>query len=154
MNDIALNPPSKNELLDNLEVALAQLPRVELPVVHRFTDGMYIREIQIPAGTMLTSMTHKTQHPFVISQGSVKVTSDNEGSEIYEAPYTGITEPNTRRALHALTDVVWTTFHVTNETDIDKICKAILEPQDNKHILEATGKEIPCGYTNSLPNKD
>lgn len=150
MNDITLNTPSKNELLDDLEVALAQLPRVDLPVVHRFTEGMYIREIQIPAGTMLTSMTHKTQHPFVISQGSVKVTSDNEGSEIYEAPYTGITEPNTRRALHALTDVVWTTFHVTNETNVAKIAEQILEPKDMSHILEATGKEIPCGYTKSL----
>ena len=99
---------------------------------------------------MLTSMTHKTQHPFVISQGSVKVTSDNEGSIIYEAPYTGVTEPNTRRALHALTDVVWTTFHVTNETDVAKIAEEILEPKDMSLISAAAGKEIPCGYTKSL----
>jgi hypothetical protein len=146
--------PTKGQLLDELEVALAQLPRVELPVTHRFTKGMYIREIQIPAGTMLTSMTHKTEHPFVISEGAIKVTSDNEGSVIYEAPHTGITKPNTRRALHALTDVVWTTFHVTDETDVEKICEQILEPQDNKHILEATGEDLACGYTHSLPNKD
>lgn len=153
MNELA-DIQSKNELLDDLEVALARLPRVELPVTHRFTKGMYIREIQIPAGTMLTSMTHKTQHPFIISKGSIMVTSDNEGSEVYEAPYTGITEPNTRRALHAITDVVWTTFHVTDETDVEKICDQILEPQDNQHILEATGEEISCGYTHSLPIKD
>ena len=103
---------------------------------------------------MLTSMTHKTEHPFVISEGAIKVTSDNEGSVIYEAPHTGITQPNTRRALHALTDVVWTTFHVTDETDVEKICEQILEPQDNKHILEATGEDLACGYTHSLPNKD
>jgi len=154
MNDITINAQSKDELLDDLEVALAQLPRVELPVTHRFTKGMYIREIQIPAGTMLTSMTHKTQHPFVISKGSIMVTSDNEGGVVYEAPYTGITEPNTRRALHAITDVVWTTFHVTDETDVEKICDQILEPQDNNHILEATGEDLACGYTHSLPNKD
>jgi hypothetical protein len=152
MNELA-DIESKNELLDDLEVALAQLPRVELPVIHRFTKGMYIREIQIPAGTMLTSMTHKTQHPFVISKGSIMVTSDNEGGVVYEAPYTGITEPNTRRALHAITDVVWTTFHVTDETDVEKICEAILEPKDTSHILEATGEDIPLGYTHSLPNK-
>ena len=35
----------KSQLLDELEVALAQMPRVELPVTHRFTEGMYIREI-------------------------------------------------------------------------------------------------------------
>lgn len=150
MNDITINASSKDELLDDLEVALAQLPRVELPVTHRFTKGMYIREIQIPAGTMLTSMTHKTQHPFVISKGSIMVTSDNEGGVVYEAPYTGITEPNTRRALHAITDVVWTTFHVTEETDVEKICDQILEPKDMNHI-EAQDENFLPQYQESLP---
>jgi len=149
MNELA-DIESKNELLDDLEVAMAKLPQVECEVVHRFTEGMYIRECHIPAGTMLTSMTHKTQHPFVISQGEIMVTSDNEGSMIYEAPYTGITEPNTRRALKALTDVIWTTFHITDETDVAEIGKAILETKDMSHILEATGKDIPCGYTKQL----
>jgi hypothetical protein len=152
MSEVTTQQP-KAQLLDELEVALARLPRVELPVTHRFAKGMYIREIQIPAGTMLTSMTHKTEHPFVISEGAIKVTSDNEGSVIYEAPHTGITKPNTRRALHALTDVVWTTFHVTDETDVEKICEQILEPKDTSHILEATGENITLGYTHSLPNK-
>ena len=152
MSEVMIEP-TKGQLLDELEVAMAELPQVDLNVVDRFTKGLYIRECHIPAGTMLTSMTHKTQHPFVISQGSIMVTSDNEGSMVYEAPYTGITEPNTRRALKAITDVVWTTFHVTDETDVTKIGEQILEPKDMSHILEATGKEIPCGYTKSLTNK-
>lgn len=148
MNEIL---DTKDALLDELEVAMAKLPQVDLPVVHRFTDGLYIREIQIPAGTILTSMTHKTEHPFVLSQGSIMVTSDNEGSVVYEAPYTGITKPNTRRALKALTDVVWTTFHVTNETDIDKIGEQILEPKDMSHIEEAMGKKCLPEWRKSLP---
>lgn len=148
MNEIL---DTKDALLDELEVAMAKLPQVDLPVVHRFTEGLYIREIQIPAGTILTSMTHKTEHPFVLSQGSIMVTSDNEGSVVYEAPYTGITKPNTRRALKALTDVVWTTFHVTNETDIDKIGEQILEPKDMSHIEEAMGKKCIEGWRKSLP---
>ena len=119
-------------------------------MTHRFTKGMYIREIQIPAGTMLTSMTHKTEHPFVISDGVIKVTSDNEGSVIYEAPHTGITKPNTRRALHALTDVVWTTFHVTDETDVEKICEQILEPINTDHLQLENQKFLPQ-YRESLP---
>lgn len=149
MNELAT--PTKNELLDDLEVALARLPRVELPVTHRFTPGMYIREIQIPAGVMLTSMTHKTEHPFVISQGRIKVTSDTEGSVVYEAPYTGITKPGTRRALHAETDVVWTTFHATEETDVDKICQQILEDKDVSHIEAATEEKFIPQYQESTP---
>ena len=149
MNE-AIAHPTKEQLLDELEVALSHMPRVELPVIHRFTKGMYIREIQIPAGTMLTSMTHKTEHPFVISEGAIKVTSDNEGSVIYEAPHTGITQPNTRRALHALTDVVWTTFHSTTETDVEKICEEILEPLNTNHIELENQKFLPQ-YRESLP---
>ena len=142
MSEITTQQP-KAQLLDELEVALARLPRVELPVTHRLTKGMYIREIQNPAGTMLTSKTHKTEHPFVIPEGAIKVTSDNEGSVIYEAPHTGITKPNTRRALHALTDVVWTTFHVTDETDVEKICEQILEPVELDHLLEVDQNFLP-----------
>ena len=149
MSQVAKMKP-KADLLNDLEVALSKLPRVELPVTHAFTPGMYIREIKIPAGTMLTSMTHKTEHPFVISEGAIKVTSDNEGSVIYEAPHTGITQPNTRRALHALTDVVWTTFHATTETDVEKICEEILEPLNTNHLELENQKFFPQ-YRESLP---
>lgn len=142
--------PTKNELLDELEVAMARLPQVDLPVVHRFTPGLYIREIQIPAGTILTSMTHKTEHPFVLSRGTIMVTSENEGSQVYQAPYTGITTANTRRALKAITDVVWTTFHVTEETDVEKIGEQILEKKDMSHIEEAMGKKFLPEWKKSL----
>ena len=139
----------RDTLLDDLEVALLQLPRVEIPITHRFTEGMYIREMRIPAGTMLTSMTHKTEHPFVISEGAIKISSDHEGSVILEAPYTGVTKPNTRRAGHALTDVVWTTFHATTETDVEKICEEILEPNNHAH-LQLEGKKFIPQYKESL----
>lgn len=118
---------------------MAELPPVEMPVTHRFTPGMYIREIFIPAGTLLTSAIHRTQHPFVISQGRIAVISENEGTVIYEAPHTGITMPGTRRVLHAETDTIWTTFHITDETDVEKICDEILEP----HINPLCGADHP-----------
>ena len=145
MNELT-EEKTRDEFIDELELALAKLPLVDLEVVNRFTDGMYIRELHIPAGTMVTTMTHKTQHPFVVSKGVIKVTSDTEGSVIIEAPYTGITEPNTRRAAHALTDTIWTTFHVTDETDINKIADEILEPKDMSLISAAAGREVLAGY--------
>jgi hypothetical protein len=119
--------------IDDIEKAIVESgrPPAYCPVEHRFTPGLYIREIFIPAGTLLTSMEHRKEHPFVISQGRIEVVSETEGSVIYEAPYTGITQPGTRRALHALTDVVWTTFHVTDETDIEKIVAEITAPHVN-----------------------
>lgn len=139
-----------NSKLNELEAVLSELPKAELPVTHTFTPGIYIRQILIPAGTMLTSMEHKTEHPFVISQGRIIVTSDNEGQVVYEAPYTGITKPGTRRALYAETDVIWTTFHATEETDVEKIGEAILAPHENPLIK---GQPKLEQWKDSLPNK-
>jgi hypothetical protein len=142
--------------IDQLEAAMVDsgLPRVECPIVHRFTPGLYTREISIPAGTLLTSMEHKLEHPFVLSKGRIKVTSDTEGSVVYDAPHTGITQPGTRRALFAETDVVWTTFHVTDLTDVEAIGEAILAPHHNPFLanndpaLEAWRLSLP---TTNLP---
>jgi hypothetical protein len=119
--------------IDELEAAIvaSDKPRAECPVVHRFTPGLYIREIHIPAGTLLTSMEHRLEHPFVISKGKVEVYSETEGAVIYQAPHTGITKPGTRRGILAIEDTVWTTFHVTEETDVEKIGEAILAPHFN-----------------------
>lgn len=131
--------------IDELEAAIvaSDKPRVECPITHRFTPGLYIREILIPAGTLLTSMEHRFEHPFVISKGRIEVFSEAEGAVTYEAPHCGITKPGTRRGLLAITDTVWTTFHVTDETDVEKIGEAILAPhfnpllENNDSALEA-----------------
>lgn len=140
---IALAEPTA---IDALEAGLAQFPAAEMPVVHRFTPGLYIREIHIPAGTLLTSMEHKTRHPFVISKGRIGVRSGTE-EIIYEAPYTGITEPGTRRVLYAFEDTIWTTFHVTGHTDVEKIAADILAPSENPLLPEGAGNQ----WRNQLP---
>jgi hypothetical protein len=119
------------ETIDQFEAALAEYPAVDCPVVHRFTPGLYIRQTTIPAGTLVTSAEHKTEHPFVITQGEIEVISENEGAVVYKAPFHGTTKPATRRMLRAITDVVWTTFHVTKETDLEKIAEEILTPHSN-----------------------
>ena len=113
--------------LDSLEAALVAATsdgtalRQHCPVTHRFTPGMYIREIHIPAGTIGTTMEHRTRHPFFILRGDVFISSGPEGHTRYRAPHVGITEPGTRRALYAVEDTIWVTCHATDETDIEKI---------------------------------
>ena len=124
---------------DSIESAIAELPQVEFPVVHRFTPGMYIRETTLPKNTMLTTHIHITKHPYVISKGDVTV-SASDGMVRLQAPFTGITQPGTRRIIYAHEETIWTTFHATDETDVDKIKAAIflehwdhLEKPDNEN---------------------
>lgn len=119
-----------------LEMVAAGHAVIEMPVEHTFAAGQYVRTIRIPGDTLLTSREHLQQHVFIISQGTISVTSELEGRKTYTAPYIGVTEPGTRRTLYAHPgpEVVWTTFHLNpdNETDPDKL---ILEITDYSNPL-------------------
>lgn len=116
------------EQINRLEQAMAQLPQQTCPLTHTFTPGLYTRTILMPAGTKLTSRIHLYEHPFVISKGVVRV-RDGDGEWVtLSAPHVGITKPGTRRILDVIEDTVWSTFHVTNETDPEKIVEAVTYP--------------------------
>jgi exonuclease VII small subunit len=122
-DDYETNRNSFKAVIDRLERALVVLDQYfpeEFPTLHKFTPGMYIREIHVPAGSIFTSITHKTQHPFVISKGVCDICNEVGQVERYHAPYTGITNPGTRRVFLVHSDMVFTTFHVTDITDPDE----------------------------------
>lgn len=109
---------SQHERLDEFESRLlASGASVELPVAHVFTPGVYRRTILMPAGTLLTSRIHNTEHQYVVVAGSVSVYIPGVGVEHIQAPYFGITKPGTRRVLYIHEDCVWATYHPTTETE-------------------------------------
>lgn len=116
------------------------------PLTHRFTPGLYTREIFMPAGTIITSKIHKTEHPFVVSKGRLWVLVEGGEWEHIEAPHTGITRPGTRRLLFVEEDTIWTTFHPTPLTDLDAIEAAIIEPHTNPLLERAAdgGVRVRC----------
>lgn len=100
--------------IDEFEaIMLENFEQVDCPVTHKFVPGLYIREIFMPKDTILTSLIHKTTHPFVILEGKVAVFSENDGEQYLEAGHMGITTPNTRRVLRIVEDTRWVTFHPT-----------------------------------------
>lgn len=101
-------------------------PTVELPLSHRFTPGLYIRELRVPAGVLVVTKIHHTEHPWILSKGRIAVWTEEKGVEILEAPASGVTKPGTIRLAIALGDVVWTTFHATTETDVEKLEKELV----------------------------
>ena len=113
------------------------------PERHIFTPGLYIRELRAPAGSVITSRIHMTEHPWVMSAGHASVYSDDEGPMDVCAPAFGITKPGTRRMAFVHEDMVWTTFHVTDLTDLDAIERVIYAPWNNPYLaeIEAGGVE-------------
>jgi hypothetical protein len=124
---------------------------------------MYIRQIAMPAGSLITSKIHKTQHPYTISHGTAAVSIDGKDWCEISAPYTGITEAGTRRVLYIVEDCIWTTYHplpnITSKYNelseekkqeiVDEIENEILEP----HINYLTGTNMHIEFKKGLNNK-
>lgn len=95
------------------------------PVKHHFAKGLYCREILIPKGTRIVGKIHATEHFNTIVQGECLVITTTEEKHI-KAPYLWVTKAGEQKAVLALTDVIWQTYHVTDKTDIDEIEKDVI----------------------------
>ena len=95
------------------------------PLTHVFTDGMYVRTIFMPKGTMIISKIHKKTHPYFVLVGKVSVLTE-EGIVTIEGPYSGVTKAGTKRILYMHEDTTWITIHATNETDLSIIENEII----------------------------
>jgi quercetin dioxygenase-like cupin family protein len=126
------------EKVEELEEMMQELDPVILPLKHHFADGIYAREMFLPAGALITGAVHKTKHMCILSQGRVRVATDDGPVELV-APATLIAYPGAKRAIYALEDSVWTNIHATTETDLDKLVE---------ELTESTAAELQGGAAN------
>lgn len=106
-----------------LQAEVANLPEVDCPLQHIFAPDIYVRTIFIPAGTCIVGKIHKHAHANILSSGKVTVVTEEGGMEYLEGPVQMVSQPGTKRAVYAITDVVWTTIHPnpTNTTNVAEI---------------------------------
>jgi hypothetical protein len=109
----------QEKLFNSPDAKFGDLP--ECPLKHSFADGCYVREIFIPAGTVIVGKLHKHSHPNFLMSGEVSVFTEHRGLERLVGPLSMISEAGTKRVLYAHTDLKWITVHVTKETDLEKI---------------------------------
>lgn len=129
------------EKVERLEEQLHQFPQVECPLKHHFAPGMYAREILIPSGTTITGAVHKTDNLVVLSQGTMRVATP-DGSAEYSAPHIWTCKAGTKNAVFAVTDVVWTNFFPTDETDLDKLAELLTESRACELLGGSENKQL------------
>lgn len=124
--------PQMHAKLDLLEAWMRKVGPVTPPEpVHRFTPGLYSRELTMQAGLLLNSKIHRTEHQYFVSRGVALVFEEGQGWHPVIAPYHGITRAGTRRTLLILEECTWTTFHAILDEemgDLAKIEARIIEP--------------------------
>ena len=146
INQVVKRPDSRamRDAIFRLEDHLKTLPQVEIEYIHRFTPGLYTREMRWPAGVIGTGAIHKTEHISIFLEGRMLIPDENGGSKEIVAPIVETAQPGIKRVGLALEDVRWITVHPTELTDVDEILEQIVtnDPEEAQRIVDACGGMI------------
>lgn len=142
---LELDARSTRDKVIAIENEMRKLEQIEIPVRHYFSQGVYAREITIPAGTVLTGHIHKFEQLNILSAGEMSVLTEN-GMRRVQAPFTVVSPPGTKRIAFAHTECVWTTIHGTDETDLEKIEAHFIAQTEQEYssFLEQTKEIASC----------
>lgn len=144
MNAVApLRTQIESSFTDQMAVIVEHckaLAQVECPVTHRFAPGVYLREIFMPADTVVIGKVHKTRHFNILIQGACLIVHSDGTREELRAPCTFVSDCNVQKVLYILEDMIWQTVHVTDETDLSKL-EPLLINKEHPELSEAARLE-------------
>jgi len=122
-----LEGKSYDDILDQVEKSIIDSnSRINLPVIHELTPGLYSRELFVPKNTVLTTKKHKQTQQYILVKGSMIIITGEEVVKV-DAPFHGVTTPGTVRLAIALEDSIWTTFHPVDIIEDKQYSKEELE---------------------------
>lgn len=130
-----------NELI-KLENAVKEYEQVDIEVIHKFTEDMYIRQAIIPKGLLIVGKRHRHETLNMLLKGRMIIYDGNESIEVI-APFIIVSKPFTKKAGIALEDSIWCNIHVTTNRNLEEIEKEFIIPEEEfNNILEY--KEQTC----------
>lgn len=121
---------SEDQLLE-IGNRLELLPQIDCPLLHKFSDGVYIREILMPRGTLVIGHRHKTRHFNIVLSGRAAVMMDGVLHHVV-GPCTIESHEDVRKVLYIFEPMRWITVHANpdNEREVGKLEERML----HKHI--------------------
>lgn len=126
--EVADYVPSR-DAIERLEASLLAMPHTHLAedVHHHFAPGIYMRELRIPQGAILTGKIHRTAHLNILTKGDISVMTEH-GIKRLVAPCVIESSPGIKRAGYAHEASIWITVHATTETDLQKLEQQLIAP--------------------------
>lgn len=150
-NDLVIAPAGENDMesrlvvrsrIDKLEQALYNIIAAGAVnfkdieddgfLTHRFIEGVYARELVIPAGTAVIGKLHKYPRICIISGGDCTFVTEF-GTRRVSAPFTEVMPPGSKTAVYAHTDTTWTAIHGTDERDLDRLEQIFIAPDHSEY---------------------
>lgn len=108
------------DLAGRIESKALALPQVACPVVHTFAPGVYLREVRLPAGSLVVGHCHRHAHLNVMMEGRALLIGDDGHANEVCAPYQVITPPG-RKVAQILEPTVWVNVYATDERDVETL---------------------------------
>ena len=87
---------------------------------HHFSDGVYAKQMTLPAGHVVGSHAHQYSHLSVLASGNVIVEVDGTPTE-YFGPSCIEIKAGCEHKVFAKTDAVWFCIHATEATNADEV---------------------------------
>jgi len=107
--------------IERLKDWMLTLPDRCLPhVEHEVTDGMYLRKLFIPKGTLLVGKVHIKPCHNVVASGDITVLTET-GCKRVGAGFTGMSTPGTQKVGLAHEDTVFINVFRTDKTELADI---------------------------------
>jgi hypothetical protein len=129
--DVVIQGNVSREQVMRLEQAIQELPNqvdlLENYTYHHFAPGVYLRELFIPEGVVITGAIHRTKHLTIVANGTVRITTDDGVKEL-TGPAVFVSEIGAKKAIYAITDATIMNPLPTMETDIMKIEEHFIAP--------------------------
>ena len=127
--DTQLEARSQQQAIRRLAFALADGPTVHVEPVHRFAPGLYVRELTVPAGSVIIGKVHKHETVNILMKGSALLACDGKLEKV-SAPLTFVSAAGRQKAAYVLEDMTWINVHPTTETDLGVIEEQFIERDD------------------------
>jgi len=98
---------------------------IDLGIQHHFADGLYAKQMMLPAAHFAVTHAHEYDHLSILSSGRVLVDVDGKTSE-YTSPACILIKAGEHHKITAIEDAVWFCVHATDETDPDKVDEVLI----------------------------
>ena len=129
------------EQIEKIEAELLKFPQIAIEPAHHFAEGVYAREILIPAGALLTGKIHRTDTLNVVTKGEMSVWTQ-DGFRRVKAPCTFTSRAGLKRIGIAHTDTQWIAINANpdNCREIARLDEILLSETRAK-TLATTGAQ-------------
>lgn len=124
MNDISARRELILRVQERMECMPNKLGMSDFATVHHHAGGVYVREVFLPAGTLVVGRTHLFDHHAFLMVGEVLIFAEDEIVRV-QAPRLWQSPKGTKRIVYAHTDAVFLTTHASDETDPDTLMKTL-----------------------------